>query len=64
MSPTCGPQVASNRDSHAHGETCERMQAMRMQHARKDTAKCIMQKISYKDTRAHADFEWKGPPPL
>ena len=59
---------ASNRDSHAHAETCERMQAMRMQHARKTAqnayAHTVMQKISYKDTRAHADFEWKAPPPV
>ena len=52
---------------HAHmGKDCARMQAMRMQHARKTAqnayAHTVMQNISYKDTRAHADFEWKAPP--
>ena len=54
---------------HAHmGKDCARMQAMRMQHARKDTqhkhAHAVRQENAYKNTRAHADFEWKGPPPV
>ena len=44
------------------------MQAMHVQHARKDTqhkhAHAVRQKNAYKSTRAHADFEWKGPPPV
>ena len=49
------------------GKTCERMQAIRVQHARKTSqnarAHTVRQKMSYKNARAHADFEWKGPPP-
>ena len=44
------------------------MQAMHVQHARKDVQdsypNAVLQKNAYKDTRAHADFEWKGPPPV
>ena len=36
---------------------------MHVKTAQNAYAHTVMQKISYKDTRAHADFEWKGPPP-
>ena len=49
------------------GKECERMQAMRVQHARKgvqyERAHGVVQEKVRKDARAHGENEWKGPPP-
>ena len=41
---------------------------MRVPHARKRVqnarAHRVLQENAYKNARAHADFEWKGPPPV
>ena len=59
--------MQSMLDARAHGESLHTYASKCMQHARKDTqyehAHAVKQKIAYKSTRAHADFEWKGPPP-
>ena len=50
------------------GKACERMQAMRVQHARKGVqnarAHTVLQENAYKNARAHTENEWKGPPPV
>ena len=49
------------------GKACERMQAMRVQHARKGVqyarAHGVLQEKVRKDARAHGENEWKAPPP-
>ena len=58
-------RVQAMRDARAHGE---RVQAMRVPHARKRVqnarAHRVLQENAYKNARAHGENEWKGPPPL
>ena len=48
------------------GNTCERVQAIRVPQARKRVqnarAHSVGQENAYKDARAHRENEWKGPP--